>query len=80
MQQSADNKTEYLAVNPDRPYKKTLIVSSQPENFLDFATGLNTTTFRLVSVQPIAGLAVRYSVDLYCDKMKTPWCVETKQA
>ncbi|KAK9802642.1 hypothetical protein WJX73_010123 [Symbiochloris irregularis] len=74
---AASNATEYSAVNPDKPYKQSLIVSSQPENFLDFKTGLNTTAFRVVAVQPIASLAVRYIVDLHCDRTKTPWCQDT---
>ena len=69
-----DGKTEYFGVNPDRPFKDALIVSSQPENFLDFSTGLNTTAFQIESVQPIGDLAVRYLVDLYCNRQRTPWC------
>ena len=69
-----DGSIEYFGVNPDKPFKQALIVSSQPEYLLDFATGLNTTVFQIASVQPLANLAVRYTVDLYCNKTMTPWC------
>ena len=64
-------------VNPDKPYKEDLIVSSQPGVLDNLSTGLNTTMFSLVSVQPYLQLAVRFTVDLWCDRTSTPWCEES---
>lgn len=74
MKKGKDGSIEYVAVNPDKPFKDALIVSSQPDNFLDFETGLNTTAFTIASVQAIDNLAVKYTVALYCDRERTPWC------
>ena len=63
--------------NPDKPYKDDLIVSSQPGILDDFQSGLNTTVFTIVSVEPMTELAVRFTVDLYCDRTATPWCEES---
>ena len=61
-------------INPDKPFQKDLIVSSQPGILDDFHSGLNNTMFSLVSVQPVGELAVRFTVDLFCDRTATPWC------
>ena len=61
-------------INPDKPYQEDLIVSSQPGILDNFATGLNSTVFSVESVQPYTELAVRFTVDLSCDRTSTPWC------
>ena len=63
-------------VNPDKPYEQDLIVSSQPGVLDNFATGLNSTLFSVLAVQSYNAMAVRFTVQLYCDRTSTPWCEE----
>ena len=77
MHTSGDSAGSTFEVNPDRPFKDDLIVSSQPGILDDFQSGLNNTMFSLVSVQPFGDLAVRYTVDLFCDRTATPWCEDS---
>ncbi len=69
------SEVHYYGINPDQPYGDARIVSVQPHLMQEISTGLNTTTFRINSVQTY-GTAVRYKVSLFCDHAQTPWCDE----
>ena len=73
---SGSDAGKTFEMNPDKPYEQDLIVSSQPGVLDNFATGLNTTLFSLLSVQSYSALAVRFTVQLACDRTSTPWCEE----
>ena len=77
MRQSANGSEEYFEINPDRPFGETLIVSSQPGQLDDLESGLHDAQFWIKDVQPLQGLAVKYSLEFSCDKTSTPWCEPT---
>ncbi len=61
-------------IDPDEPYGDTLIISSQPGQLDDYATGLGDVKFWVREVVPIESIAVKYVVELYCNRALEPWC------
>lgn len=71
--EGAAGEVRYFQENPRLPYRGAKIMSSQPQFLKDLATGLNTTMFKLLSMQPFLN-ATRLSLQLYCNTTATPWC------
>ncbi len=74
VRQGADGERQFFETNPDTPYDAALIVSSQPGVLDDFDSGLSNARFWVKDVAPVQGLAVRFLLELYCDRNATPWC------
>ncbi|KAL4420361.1 hypothetical protein ABPG77_006168 [Micractinium sp. CCAP 211/92] len=66
-------EVRYVQEDPRLPYRGAKIMSSQPQFLRDFSTGLNTTMFRVLSMQPFLN-ATRLSLSLFCNTTATPWC------
>lgn len=66
-------EVRYVQEDPRLPYRGAKIMSSQPQFLRDFSTGLNTTMFRVLSVQPFLN-ATKLSLSLFCNTTATPWC------
>ena len=61
--------------NDTEVYSETATGDVVNERVLDdFTTGLNTTTFCVLDVQPIERLAVKIVIKLHCNAAATPWC------
>ena len=67
------SEVEYFGVNPDVPYGDARIISAQLNLLEETQTGLNTTRYFISNIQAY-GNAVKYTVQLYCDEIQTPWC------
>ena len=52
---TTDGRQEVFEVDPDEPYKDTLIISSQPGQLDDYATGLNDVKFWVKGLVRLAG-------------------------
>lgn len=64
---------QYVQEDPRLPYRGAKIMSSQPEFLKDFSTGLNTTMFKVLAMQPFLN-ATKLSLSLFCNITTTPWC------
>lgn len=64
----------FFEVDPDEPYGERLIISSQPGQLDDYATGLSDVKFWVKEVLPVEGIAIKYVVELYCNKVLESWC------
>lgn len=67
------SKVEYFGVHPDVPYGDAHIISAQLDLLQETQSGLNTTQYWINNIQSY-GNAVKYTVQLYCDESRTPWC------
>ena len=74
MRTGQNGSQEFFEENPDRPYKDTLIVSSQPGLLDDYKSGLHETRFWIHDIVPLQSLAVKYTLELHCDVTVSPWC------
>lgn len=74
VREGAAGGREFFEIDPDAPYNATLIVSSQPGLLDDFDSGLSSARFWVKDVAPLQGLAIRFLLELHCDRSTTPWC------
>lgn len=65
---------EYVESNPDVPYGDSLIVSSQPGTLDDYTSGLQSSQFWVKEIVPVQNFAVKYVLELVCNRTVTPWC------
>lgn len=71
---TTDGRQEVFEIDPDEPYKDTLIISSQPGQLDDYATGLNDVKFWVKDLSAWQDVAIRVVIDVYCNRTDEPWC------
>lgn len=71
---TTDGRQEVFEIDPDEPYKDTLIISSQPGQLDDYLTGLNDVKFWVKDMSAWQDVAIRVTVDLFCNRTDEPWC------
>jgi len=65
--------------NGTQRYAEGVVFSGEAANesmMDDLDSGLNTTSFCVSGVEAIEHLAVKVSMELYCNRAQSPWCLQ----